>query len=247
MGSDNVPSMSNFPHIVVVDDDRQIRGLLTKYLQVNGLRATAVADASALDRVLASERADLVVLDVMLPGEDGLSVCRRMRAENRAPIIMLTAKGAELDRIIGLEVGAEDYMAKPFNPRELLARIRNVLRRSDRISAPTHARKRSKYRFAGWTFDTVSRSLLNPAGESLRIAGAEYDLLHALVTNASLVLSRDQLIELTRGREADPFDRSIDVLVSRLRQRLGDDAREPKIIKSVYRKGYVFATALEMD
>jgi two-component system OmpR family response regulator len=239
--------MTNLPHILVVDDDRQIRSLLTKYLNMNAFRATAVGDATALDRVLASERADLVVLDVMLPGEDGLSVCRRLRAEDRAPIIMLTARGSELDRIVGLEVGAEDYMSKPFNPRELLARIRNVLRRANRSLRPIQSRDRARYRFAGWTFDTLSRSLLNPAGQSLRIAGAEYDLLHALVANASCVLSRDQLIELTRGRTADPFDRSIDVLVSRLRQRLGDDAREQKIIKSVYRKGYVFALPLEVE
>ena len=236
--------MTKLPHILVVDDDRQIRSLLTKYLNLNGLRATAVADAGALDRVLANEKADLVVLDVMLPGEDGLSVCRRLRGEDRAPVIMLTAKGSELDRIVGLEVGAEDYMAKPFNPRELLARIRNVLRRANRTRSPAWP---VRYRFAGWTFDTVSRCLLNSAGESLRIAGAEYELLHALVTNASCVLSRDQLIELMRGRAAGPFDRSIDVLVSRLRQRLGDDARQQRIIKSVYRKGYVFATPLEIE
>ncbi len=239
--------MTNLPHILVVDDDRQIRSLLTRYLNMNSLRATAVADATALDRVLASERADLVVLDVMLPGEDGLSVCRRLRAEDRAPIIMLTARGSELDRIVGLEVGAEDYMAKPFNPRELLARIRNVLRRAGRSTRTVPAHARVRYRFAGWTFDTVSRNLLNAEGQPRHLAGAEYELLHALVTHASCVLSRDQLIELTRGRAADLFDRSIDVLVSRLRQRLGDDAREPRIIKSVYRKGYVFATPLEVE
>lgn len=239
--------MPDQPHIVVVDDDRQIRGLLTNYLQQNGLRATAVMDATALDRLLASQRADLVVLDLMLPGEHGLSVCRRLRAENRVPIIILTAKGGELDRIVGLEVGAEDYVAKPFSARELLARIRNVLRRFEVAPCPGQIRLRSRYRFAGWTFDTVSRSLFGLDGQLQPIAGAEYDLLFALITNANRVLSRDQLIELTKGREAQPFDRSIDVQVSRLRQRLGDDAREPRIIKSVYSKGYVFATPVEVE
>ncbi|MCA0406954.1 MAG: response regulator [Proteobacteria bacterium] len=236
--------MSEPPHIVVVDDDRQTRTLLTDYLQNNGLRATAVADAAMLDRLLASQRLDLVVLDLMLPGEDGLSVCRRLRAENRLPIVMLTARAAEVDRIVGLEIGADDYVVKPFHPRELLARIRNVLRRCTPHCNPV---ERTRYRFAGWTLDTASRNLLDPNGQPQPVAGAEYDLLFVLVTNAYRVLSRDQLIELTKGREAQAFDRSVDVQVSRLRQRLGDDAREPRIIKSVYSKGYVLATSVEVE
>jgi len=232
------------PHIGVVDDDRQTRTLLTEYLRQNGLRATAVVDAVMLDRLLATQRLDLIVLDLMLPGEDGLSVCRRLRSENRLPIVMLTARAAEVDRIVGLEIGADDYVVKPFYPRELLARIRNVLRRCGPHCRPQEP---TRYRFAGWTLDIASRSLLDPNGQPQPMAGAEYDLLLVLVMNAHRVLSRDQLIELTKGREAQAFDRSIDVQVSRLRQRLGDDAREPHIIKSVYSKGYVLATSVDIE
>ena len=239
--------MSDPAHIVIVDDDCEIRSLLSQYLQKNGFRATAVADATGLDRLFARQQANLVVLDLMLPGEDGLSICRRLRAEERTPVIMLTAKGGELDRIVGLEIGAEDYVTKPFSPRELLVRIRNVLRRCELAPRRLQGRLSPRYRFAGWILDTVSRNLIDADGQPQPLAGAEYRLILALVANANRVLSRNRLMELTKGRDADPLDRSIDVRVSRLRQLLRDDAREPRIIKTVYGEGYVVGTTVEVE
>jgi two-component system OmpR family response regulator len=239
-------SMTDHPHIVIVDDDLQIRGLLSGYLQSSGLQATAVADGKALDRLLGSRHVDLIVLDPMLPGEDGLSICRRLRAEARVPVIILTSRRSEIDRIRGLEIGAQDYVSKPFNPRELLARIRNVLGRWDPGTRQGTPRP-ERYRFGSWTLDTISRCLIDPEGRAQPLAGSEFRLLEALASNGNRVLSRDELMELTRGREIGAFDRSIDVRISRLRRLLGEDAREPSIIKTVYGEGYVIGVRVESE
>lgn len=239
--------MSDLPHIVVVDDDRQTRSLLSSYLQSRGFEVTAVADGKALDRQLRSKRVDLIVLDLTLPGEDGLSICKRLRTGARVPVIILTARHSELDRILGLEVGgAQDYVIKPFNPRELLARIRNVLGRWD-CGARRVAAKPQRYRFAGWTLNTISRSLIDPNGRQQPLASSEYRILEALTSQANRLLSRDELMDLTKGREADAFDRSVDVRISRLRQLLGEDARESFIIKTVYGEGYVMGVRVESE
>jgi len=232
-------------HILVVDDDAEIRLLLTRYLEKNGLRATAVGDGRAMWRVLADGAFDLVVLDLMLPGDDGLTLCRQLRAKSEIPVLMLTARGDETDRIVGLEMGADDYLPKPFNPRELLARIKVILRRTRSLPPNLQPVEDGRLRFAGWVLDTARRQLISPAGEVTPIGGVEYKLLHVFVTHPNRVLSRDQLLDLSQGREADPLDRSIDVQVSRLRQRLGDDPRDPALIKTVRGEGYVLSASVE--
>ena len=237
--------MPDLAHIVIVDSDLQVRGLLSSYLQSNGFQATAVADGKALDRLLDSQCVNLIVLDPMLPGENGLAICKRLRAEDRVPVIILTAKRSELDRVHGLEF-AEDYVGKPFSPRELLARIKNVLGRWDQ-AANRVPKKPQRYRFARWTLETLSRTLIDPSGHRRPLAGSEYRLLEALASRANRVLSRDELMELTKGREAAAFDRSIDVQISRLRRILGEDARAPAIIKTIYGEGYVIGVRVETE
>jgi two-component system OmpR family response regulator len=229
------------PRILVVDDDREIRTLLAEYLDANGFATQAVADGAAMRGALAGAGTDLVVLDLSLPGEDGLSLCRDLRAESDLPVIMLTARGTPVDRILGLEMGADDYLAKPFEPRELLARIRSVLRRA-RVPAGTGDAR--TLRFGTWTLDLTARHLVDASGVVIGLSGAEYRLLKIFLDNPNCVLSRDRLLDLTRGREIDAFDRSIDLQVSRLRQRLGDDARSPALIKTVRSEGYVLAAAV---
>jgi two-component system OmpR family response regulator len=231
--------MSDRPHLVIVDDDRDIRTLLSQYLEKNEFRTTAVPDGPELRRVMERSRVDLVVLDLMLPGEDGLSICRDLRARSQIPIIMLTARGEDVDRIVGLELGADDYVPKPFNPRELLVRIRAVLRRAAHAPRDPSPDTVRSFKFAQWTLDTTTRTLSDSDARQVALSGAEYRLLAVLLGSGNRVLSRAQLTELLRGREADPFDRSIDVRVSRLRQILGDDARAPQIIKTIYGEGYV--------
>ncbi len=231
--------MNERPHLLIVDDDREIRALLAQYLERHEFRATAVPDGREMRRVMERSHVDLLVLDLMLPGEDGLSLCRELRGRSQVPIIMLTARGEDIDRIIGLELGADDYLAKPFNPRELLGRIKAVLRRAAHTPRDPHPESVRRFRFGTWQLDTVSRTLLDGSGREVALSGAEYRLLAVLLASANRVLSRAQLTELLRGRDADPFDRSIDVRVSRLRQILGDDARSPQIIKTVYGEGYV--------
>jgi two-component system OmpR family response regulator len=235
--------MDRADHVLVVDDDAEIRSLTAEYLRRSGLRVTAAADGREMRQVLEASRVDLVVLDLMMPGEDGLTLCRDLRARSNLPVVMLTARGDELDRIIGIEMGADDYLAKPFNPRELLARIKSVLRRARTLpEAPAEARR---LRFAGWTLDLVTRDLGSPEGAVVALSGTEFRLLKAFVEHPNHVLDRNQLMDLTLGREAAPFDRSIDVQLSRLRQRLRDDAREPRIIKTVRNQGYVLAATVE--
>jgi two-component system OmpR family response regulator len=239
--------MSSSRHIAVVDDDREVRGLLTQFLEKHGFRVTAVPDGRSLRRVLASERVDLVVLDVMLPGEDGLTICRRLSTEAQVPIIMLTGKSDDVDRIVGLEIGADDYLTKPFNPRELLARARNVMRRWDLAPRKASAAEVSRYRFAGWMLDTAARELIDSEGARQTLTGAEYRLLLAFVSHPNRVLSRHELIELTSTRRAELFDRCIDVRVSRLRQLLRDQSGTPRIIKTIYGDGYVLGTTVEVE
>jgi two-component system, OmpR family, response regulator len=236
--------MSDRPHVLIVDDDREIRGLLGQYLEKHEFRTTTVADGREMRRILERSHVDLLVLDLMLPGEDGLSLCRELRGRSQLPIIMLTARGEDVDRIVGLELGADDYVAKPFNPRELLGRIKAVLRRSAHAPRDPSPESVRGFSFGGWRLDTVSRTLTNDEGREVALSGAEYRLLAVLLGSGNRVLTRAQLTELLRGRDADPFDRSIDVRVSRLRQILGDDARAPQIIKTVYGEGYVIGVSV---
>ena len=228
-------------HILVVDDDADIRDLLRDYLARNGYRVTIAANGRQLRAAVEASRPDLVILDLMLPGEDGLSLCRDLRASSSLPIIMLTARGEETDRIVGLEMGADDYLAKPFSPRELLARIKSVLRRARSMPDNLQPDQVSGFRFAGWYLDVATRNLTSPAGLLIALAGTEFRLLRAFLDHANRVLTREQLIELMLSRDAGPFDRAIDVQVSRLRHRLEDDARDPQLIKTVRNQGYVLA------
>jgi two-component system OmpR family response regulator len=239
--------MSERPHVLIVDDDREIRGLLAQYLEKHEFRTTAVPDGREMRRVLERSHVDLLVLDLMLPGEDGLSLCRELRGRSQLPIIMLTARGEDVDRIVGLELGADDYVPKPFNPRELLGRIKAELRRSAHAPRDPSPEAVRGFCFDGWRLDTVTRTLTGAAGNEVALSGAEYRLLAVLLGSGNRVLTRAQLTELLRGREADPFDRSIDVRVSRLRQILGDDARAPQIIKTVYGEGYVIGVNVVAD
>jgi two-component system OmpR family response regulator len=229
----------------VVDDDREIRDLLARFLERHRLRVTAVRDGREARRAWANGHYHLVVLDLMLPGESGLDLARWMRGQSNVPIVMLTAMGEETDRIIGLELGADDYVPKPFNPRELLARIRAVLRRAgDAPEQRTDPAARTLV-FSGWTLEPARRRLLNPEGAEVALTGGEYDLLLALVERANRVLTRDMLLDLLRGRQAGPFDRAIDVAVSRLRRKLEDDGRHAQLIKTVRGGGYVLAATVD--
>lgn len=232
--------MDTSAHILIVDDDREIRDLLARFLTKHGLRITTAADGRDMLQALDDGKIDLIVLDLMLPGEDGLTLCRNLRATSRIPIIMLTAMGEETDRIIGLEMGADDYLAKPFNPRELLARIKAVLRRSEQTPSTAQFEDGTVLTFADWTLSLESRELQRPDGVMVPLSGGEFELLAAFATHAGRVLSRDQLLDLARGREAQPFDRSIDVQVSRLRRKIEADPGEPAFIKTVRNGGYIF-------
>jgi two-component system OmpR family response regulator len=232
-------------HILVVDDDADIRTLLAAYLSKNGFQVSAVADGRALWRALEGPRIDLIVLDVMLPGDDGLTVCRELRARHvDIPVIMLTARGDETDRILGLEMGADDSLPKPFSARELMARIKAIIKRARSLPANMRPDNARCLQFGEWQLDTQSRHLVSPQGVVVPLGGTEYKLLRVLLSHPNRVLTRDQLLDLTQGREADPLDRSIDVQISRLRQRLGDDPREPRYIKTVRGEGYVLAASV---
>ena len=233
--------MPTTPHILVVDDDREIRSLVSQLLRKHDFRVTDAADGREMFQVLENGRFDLVVLDLMLPGEDGLSLCRRIRAGSSLPIIMLTAMGEETDRIVGLEMGADDYLPKPFNPRELLARIRAVLRRSGAEPADPSPQGGALREFEGWSLDLARRELRAPDGTLVPLTAGEFDLLAAIVERPGRVLSRDQLLDLTRGRDASPYDRSVDVQISRLRRKLEADPKDPQMIKTVRGGGYVLA------
>ncbi|BBP00641.1 response regulator [Sulfuriferula nivalis] len=242
--------MDNIDQILIVDDDREIRTLLAEYLEVNGLRALTAQNGNEMRHVLEQVRIDLIVLDLTLPGEDGLTLCRNLRVHplySGIPVIMLTARGEPLDRIIGLEMGADDYLSKPFEPRELFARIRSVLRRTQALPPNMLTAEANKMHFAGLTLDLVARHLLNRDGVVITLSGAEYRMLKIFLDHPHSILNRDQLMELTQGRESDPFDRSIDIQISRLRQKLGDDARTPSIIKTVRNEGYVLTANVTVE
>ncbi|MGH8280388.1 MAG: response regulator [Gammaproteobacteria bacterium] len=238
--------MSIPDRILVVDDDAELRALLEEYLSRHAYEVASVGDGMAMDEALAEARFDLVVLDLMLPGEDGISLCRRLRSRSGIPVIMLTARGGESDRITGLETGADDYLPKPFNPRELLARIQSVLRRARSLPENLRVEDIREFHFGEWRLKTAARQLQNLDGLVVPLSGAEYRLLLIFLHSPGTVLSRDQLTELLYGRENNlPFDRSLDVQVSRLRQRLRDDGRGPGLIRAVRGKGYVFAMPVE--
>lgn len=240
----NTSATRESAHLLIVDDDREIRDLLGRFLTKHGYRVTTARDGREMRKALTDWRIDLIVLDLMLPGEDGLSLCQRLRADSSIPIIMLTAMGEEIDRIIGLEMGADDYMPKPFNPRELLARVKAVLRRADGGLANQRATGEIM-RFAGWTLDLARRRLGSPDDVIVDLSAGEFGLLVAFVEHPQRALSRDQLLDLTRGRAAAPFDRSIDIQVSRLRRKIEADPKAPELIKTVRSGGYMFTAAVE--
>ena len=236
--------MNGPPHILIVDDHREIRDLVFRILTREGFRVSTAQDGRTMRKVLADARIDLVLLDIMLPGEDGLTLCRSLRAASQIPIIMLTAKGEEVDRIIGLELGADDYLPKPFGGRELVARIKAVLRRS-RIAPEVETKVKPKvYRFDRWALNSQARELAREDGVTVPLSSAEFELLLALVQRPQRVLSRDQLLDLTRGRVAGPFDRSIDTQVSRLRKKIERDPSDPKIVQTVWGGGYIFTASV---
>jgi len=234
--------MSERPHLLLVDDERSIREPLAQYLSRNGFRVTAVADAAEARLRLKASAIDLVVLDIMMPGEDRLSLCRHIRETGDIPVILLTAKSEETDRIVGLEMGADDYVLKPFSPRELVARIKVIFRRvatgGQRVTAPDGA----SYAFSGWLLKSQERTLVDAEGVSVPLSTAEYHLMLAFVTRPNQVLSRDQLLDITQGREANAFDRAIDNQISRLRKKIEVDPRSPALIKTVWGGGYTLAS-----
>ena len=233
------------PNILVVEDDRETRTLIAKYLRTNACNVATAADGREMARAMTDHRVDLLILDVMLPGEDGLSLCRKVRAESQVPIIMLTARGEDVDRIVGLEMGADDYMPKPFNPRELLARINAVLRRQQAAQNATAVEGATALSFQGWHIDLRLRELRNPEGARVAMTSAEFDLLRTFCERPGRVLSRDSLLDLTQGRNAGSFERSIDVLVSRIRRKIEPDPQEATLIKTVRSGGYVFTPRVE--
>jgi two-component system OmpR family response regulator len=227
-------------HLLVVDDDPEIRALLAEYLERNGFRVSTLADGRELAR-MDPRTVDLVILDVMMPGDDGLTLCRHLRARSRIPVLMLSARGEDIDRIVGLEMGADDYVAKPFHPRELLARVNAIIKRAEYAEPPPEMRE---YRFESHVLDMVRRTVTLRDGTTRRLGGSDFELLSIFVARPNRVLSRDLLVEMTQGREAPAYDRSIDTRVSRLRQTLGD--RDAVIIRTVYGEGYIFSTEVDM-
>jgi two-component system, OmpR family, response regulator len=236
--------MSAATHILVVDDDRETCLLLSKFLTRHGYRVSVAQDGKAMMQMLETSRVSLIVLDIMLPGEDGLSLCRRLRAVSTVPIIMLTAMAEQTDRVVGLEMGADDYLPKADDPRELLARIRAVLRRAGAPEAAGVAAADQVLEFSGWRLDVSRRQLFSPAQALIPLRASELELLLALVGRPQRVLTRDHLLDLARGRGANAFDRSIDVLISRLRRKLEADPKEPVLIRTIRGGGYVFSAAV---
>jgi two-component system OmpR family response regulator len=232
--------MDSTPHILVVDDHRDIRDLVAKYLTKNGYRVSVADGGAAMKKLLASSVIDLVVLDLMMPGEDGLTLCRDLRAQNNLPVIMLTAMAEDTDRVIGLEMGADDYLTKPFNPRELLARIKAVLRRANSLPQQRGVLSGDRLAFDRWIIDNGQRELIDEDGVAVPLSTAEFLLLSAFLQHPKMVLSRDQLLDLTSGRAASAFDRSIDNQVSRLRRKIETDPKKPELIKTVWGGGYSF-------
>jgi len=239
--------MTATAHILVVDDQKEICEVVQQYLSSEGYRVSVAHDGGGMRKVMAQDPVDLVILDLMLPGEDGLTLARQLRQDSTVGIIILTGRSEAVDRIIGLEMGADDYLAKPFHLRELLARAKSVLRRaSNRAQLDKPAGARARARFAGWHLDLATRELVSPAGGEVRLTTGEFDLLAAFVNNANQVLSRDRLLDLARNREAGPFDRTIDVQVGRLRRKLEPDPAKPTFIKTVRGTGYIFTPSVDV-
>jgi two-component system, OmpR family, response regulator len=238
------------PHLLIVDDDREIRDLVSRFFVKHGYKVSAAADGRTMEAALAVGRFDLVILDLMLPGKSGLELCRDLRARSPIPILMLTAMGDETDRIVGLEMGADDYIAKPFNPRELLARVRAILRRTGTAAVETASGKPAgtpkRMRFAGWSLDLGRRRLEAPDGLIVELTTGEYELLIAFAERPQRVLTRNQLLDLARGRDAAPFDRAIDVQVSRIRKKIEADPKAPEMIITVRGDGYMFTPEVEL-
>jgi len=237
--------MEKTPHILVVDDNREIRDLLARYFTKNGMRVDVASGGSEMRQQMRTGVFDLVILDIMMPGEDGLSLCRWLRQSSEVPVVLLTAVSEETDRIVGLELGADDYVTKPFNPRELLARVRAILRRANGTPKTSQDPEGGRKRFDRWTLDMTRHALFDEAGTDMQLGTAELRLLQAFVTRPGMVLNRDQLLDITAGRSAQLFDRSIDNLVSRLRKRIERDPQQPAIIKTVWGNGYMFAADVE--
>ena len=247
----DTPGMNRMTRILVVDDDRDVRALLTRFLGENGYRVLSARNGAEMAKIIEGDGADLILLDVMMPGEDGLSLCRRLWVSSKIPVIILSAAGDETDRIVGLEMGAADYLGKPFSPRELLARIRAVLRRAGGQDAQLLAGEGSNIRrvlvFQGWRLDLVRRELYSSQGMLTQLSAAEFVLLVAFAEHPQRVLNRDQLLDITRGRVAAPFDRSIDVQVSRLRRKIEPAAVKPALIRTVRGGGYMFVANVEVE
>ncbi len=237
--------MATQKHVLIVDEDREARAALAGQLERHGYRVTTASSGGGMQRALERTRIDLVVLDVHFSEEDGMRLCRSLRAASDVPFIILARRADEVDRILGLEMGADDYLAKPVNSRELMARMRNILRRVNGAGAATPATRSRLFRFGGWQLDIVARELHDPHGQIASLRNSEYRVLASLLAHGNRVVSRGKLIELARGRDAGPFDRSIDVRISRLRQVLGDNARVPRIIKTVHGEGYVIGVLVE--
>ena len=242
------PSMdSTAAHVLFVEDDAEIRALVADFLRTNGFRVTVAQDGEEMDRVMAAADVDLLVLDIMLPKEDGLSLCRRVRAAGNLPVIMLTARGSEIDRVVGLEMGADDYLTKPFGTHELAARIRALLRRAQYVPAEAPDRRRSVLSFAEWRLDLVARRLYSHDGTRVPLTGGEFELLVAFCEHANKVLTREQLLDFTRGRAPTTIDRSVDIQVSRLRRKIEKDPKDPVLIQTVRSGGYVFTPDVRLE
>ena len=235
--------MSDAQHIAILDDDPEIRSLLEQNLRGAGFEVSTASNGRDLKTILEHQTIDLIVLDLMLPGEDGLTICRELRAESNIPIIMLTAMTHEADRIIGLEMGADDYLTKPFSPRELVARIKATLRRQGMVTTQSEDRRRTAV-FEGWKLDVVRRELRDPEDVLVDLTSGEFDLLAALIERPNRLMTRDLLLDITKGRQADVFDRSIDITISRLRQKIEEDPKNPQFIKTVRGKGYIFSAEI---
>ncbi len=237
--------MDTSPHLLIVDDDREIRDLLSRFLRRQGFRVDTARDGREMHQALIDWQIDMVVLDRMLPGEDGLTLCRELRAKSRVPIILLTVLGTETDRIVGLEMGADDYLVKPFHPHELLARIKAVLRRVGDIPLGASPNKDATLCFGGWKLDRVARRLESSEGVKVALSDGEFDLLVAFAEHPQRVLSREQLLDLSRGRERMPFDRSVDMQVGRLRRKIEAHPDKPELIQTVRGRGYIFTPTVE--
>jgi len=236
--------MTSKPHILVIDDDEHIRTPLARYLKKNGMRCSLACNGKEMDKQLSGANISLIVLDIMMPGEDGFSICRRLQETKRVPIILLTALTEETDKIVGLELGADDYVTKPFNPRELLARIKSVLRRSQMLP-PKQRKTKGVVTFNGWHFNFTQKEIIGPDRVTIRLSSGEHLLLACLIDHAGMTLSRDQLLELTKGRDTQLFDRSVDNQISRLRRKIENDPKNPRIIVTEWGGGYQFVSDLE--